>query len=179
MSSLIPFTRSDSLVDRPSDWVMDPFRDTTLDSFRDPRDVGWSVAPRLMRDMNRMSKDVQAMANREARALAPIATADLFETDTSFDCYVDLPGCDNKDITVSITDRFLDITGERKKVFEQDTDFSHVQERSYGRIHRRLAMPNNADTDNAVASYRNGTLSIKVPKIGTGRARKILPLGSA
>lgn len=168
MSSLVPINSGVSFGRTwprlTSDWQSEP-------TF----DFGLTPTSRLFKDMDKI------LSNTESTLLQPIAIADLVEKENSYDCYIDLPGCEDKDITVSISNdnRFLDIVGERKKVCDRETDSSIVQERSYGKISRRMWLPENADTDKAEAKMKNGTLSVVFPKTVGGPTKKILPLGSA
>lgn len=96
--------------------------------------------------------------------LVPIMGTDLIESDNSYSVHADLPGVDPKDLDVSITDRFLVLKAERKHVHEENTDKVHSMERSFGKVQRKIRLPNNADVDKAETVFKNGVLSITFPK---------------
>jgi HSP20 family protein len=89
-------------------------------------------------------------------------SADLVESETDFLVTVDMPGVENFEINTD--NQVLTISAERKIQHERDSYITHTSERSYGKVRRRLQLPFNADADRAVASYRNGVLSVSIPK---------------
>jgi HSP20 family protein len=99
--------------------------------------------------------------------------ADLIETDTDFHIHADLPGVENLDI--SVKDGHLLMKAERKITHEVDTDLVHSVERSYGKVQRQILLPENADGDKAFAKYKNGVLTVSIPKKAAGpAARKLI-----
>jgi HSP20 family protein len=80
----------------------------------------------------------------------------------------DLPGLELEDIELDIESDVLTIRGEkRSEVEDKDRRYS---ERSYGRFERRLALPTEVDEDRSKATFRNGVLTVVLPK--TERARQ-------
>lgn len=132
--------------------------------------VDYPTAPTLWRN-NR-----NAMLRNEAfQPLAPLMSADLIESDTDFHIHADLPGVE--DLDISINQNVVNITGNRKVVHEVDNDIVHSTERSYGKVQRRILLPSNADTNNAIAKFKDGVLSVSFPKLSQvatgGRTLKI------
>ncbi len=133
----------------------------------------------MMMPFNReLTQDMNRDMNREQRALAPLARADLIEKEKEYSIFVDCPGVE--DLTVAVSDGVLEISGNRKRCFEEDTDTMHQVERSFGQIRRRLTIPKTASAEAATASYRNGVLEVHFPKIKDATTtRRILPLDVA
>ena len=74
----------------------------------------------------------------------------------------ELPGMDEKDVEVLVDDGVLTIRGERKSETEdKDRQFS---ERYYGRFERSIALPYEVEENKAEASFRNGVLTVTLPK---------------
>lgn len=89
---------------------------------------------------------------------------DIKETKKHFKIVSELPGLDSNDIDVSVHDGLLTISGE-KKVEKEETegDYHHV-ERSFGCFSRTISVPETVDMDNVKSVYRNGVLTITLPK---------------
>jgi HSP20 family protein len=79
----------------------------------------------------------------------------------------ELPGMDEKDIEVLVDNDVLTIRGEKKSETEdKDRRFS---ERYYGRFERSLALPFEVDEAKAEASFKNGVLTVTIPKSATAK----------
>lgn len=89
---------------------------------------------------------------------------DMRETDKALEITAELPGVDEKDIDVTVTNDVMTIKGEKKSETEKkDTDF-HMVERSYGMFQRSLALPYEVDADKVEAKFENGVLKVSMPK---------------
>ena len=84
-----------------------------------------------------------------------------------------MPDVDLKDIDVRVENQTLTIAGERKFEQEQSGKGFHRIERSYGRFVRSFAVPNSFDTGNIGADYKNGVLTVKLPKTEAAKPRQI------
>ena len=88
----------------------------------------------------------------------------VYETDGEFEITLALPGMSKDDITISLEDHTLVISGERSFEEEEERTYHRV-ESGFGKFERSLPLPNNIDTENINASYENGVLSISIPKV--------------
>lgn len=96
---------------------------------------------------------------------------DLSETAEEFRLTADVPGMDENDIEITVSDDALSISGERSEMEEsEDVDYFR-QERSYGMFHRRMPLPNNIDRDNINARFKNGVLTVHMPKTEEARSQ--------
>ncbi len=77
---------------------------------------------------------------------------------------IELPGIDDKDLDVSITDDALTISGEKREEKEENTRGYYRMERSYGSFHRRIPFPCAINKDKAEATFKKGVLNVVVPK---------------
>ena len=87
---------------------------------------------------------------------------DVSETGKEVRITADLPGLDEKDVEVTVTNNMLTIKGE-KKVEKEEGDYYH-SERSYGYFDRTIALPQGIDADNAKAKFKKGVLKVTIPK---------------
>jgi HSP20 family protein len=91
-------------------------------------------------------------------------TLDLGATDKAYTISVEIPGVDEKDIKLELADDILTISGEKQQSHEaQGRDFYRL-ERAYGHFQRTLALPEDVDQDNLSASFKNGVLTVTMPR---------------
>ena len=89
---------------------------------------------------------------------------DVHETDKDILIGVELPGLDKKDIKVEVNNNTLTISGERKRESKyEDAECCRV-ERLYGKFERTFGLPENVKTDKLSAEYKNGLLTLTLPK---------------
>ncbi len=100
---------------------------------------------------------------------------DLSETADEFKITADVPGMSEDDIDITVSDDTLIINGERSESTEEEEENYFRRERSYGMFHRRVPLPDNVERDNIDAIFKNGVLTINVPKTEEARSnwRKI------
>ncbi len=89
---------------------------------------------------------------------------DMCETDDALEITVELPGVDEKDIDVTVTEDVMTIKGEKKSESEKKDKDYHMVERSYGMFQRSLALPYEVDADKVEAKFENGVLKVSMPK---------------
>jgi HSP20 family protein len=97
---------------------------------------------------------------------------DVAETDKEIVVSAELPGLDDKDIDVSLSQGMLTISGEKKQEQEKKGRSYFRVERSYGSFQRSIALPSEVDTGKVDAVFRKGVLTITLPKVGAAQARK-------
>jgi HSP20 family protein len=105
------------------------------------------------------------LAARSAAAASYAPRVDFTETDTEMRVAAELPGLEEKDIHVSLEDDVLTIRGERSaEVKSEDAkELRHV-ETFHGKYERSLRLPSEVDPDAVKAVYRNGILTVTLPK---------------
>lgn len=89
---------------------------------------------------------------------------DIIETADTFNVSAEIPGMNESDIGVSVHRGVLTISGEKKVRDESRVVNYHHTERSYGCFARDISLPDTVDMDKMEATYRNGVLSIRLPK---------------
>ncbi len=103
---------------------------------------------------------------------------DVEETDKNYRVTAELPGLDEKDVEVLLQDGMLTIRGEKKLENEsQDRTFS---ERFYGRFERQLSLDRDVDQEGANAAFKNGVLTVTIPRSAQAvERRKRIPINAA
>jgi HSP20 family protein len=89
---------------------------------------------------------------------------DVIETEDAYKITAELPGMDEDDITVTLDRNYLTLSGEKTTKVEDKDEHYHRVERSYGSFRRSIVIPEEVDTDNIKAQFKNGLLSINLPK---------------
>jgi HSP20 family protein len=121
----------------------------------------------LHREMNRMFDDVfrgfDLAPFGSTRGLSGLGwpQVDIDETDREVRITAELPGLDEKDVSLEIANGVLSISGEKKS--ESEDKARRFSERYYGRFERRIALED-VDEDKVSAAFKNGVLTITVPK---------------
>ncbi len=85
----------------------------------------------------------------------------------------ELPEMKREDIKVSFENNVLTIEGERKFETREDKDKYHRVERGYGAFRRNFTMPASVDPAGVSADYRDGVLTVKLPRREETRPRQI------
>jgi len=98
---------------------------------------------------------------------------DIVETDKNFELMVEVPGLDRNDIRLKVDDQVLIMSGERKSEEEKEGRSYRRVERTYGKFERRFRLPSEADLDKIEATYKNGVLTVSVPKSEKVAGREI------
>jgi HSP20 family protein len=124
----------------------------------------------LQSERNRMFDGV---FDRPVTERAWAARCDLWETKDELVVAFDLPGVNEKDVNVSITGDLLTLRGERRRPDgAQDVTYHHV-ERAHGKFERSIQVPIPVQPDKVKASYRDGVLSVTLPKVEEVKPREI------
>lgn len=105
-----------------------------------------------------------ARSNGDSGSWQVTPRIDVSETDNALEITAELPGVDEKDIDVTVTDDILTIKGEKKSEKEDTGKDYHVVERSYGAFQRTLRLPFEVVSDKVEAKFEKGVLQITLPK---------------
>ena len=89
---------------------------------------------------------------------------DVSEADDKFEIAAEVPGVDEKDISLTIKDDLLTLKGEKRVENEEKREGYHRVERSSGSFHRAFRLPFDVDSDNVKAAFKNGVLTVAIAK---------------
>jgi HSP20 family protein len=100
------------------------------------------------------------------------------ETDTELVVEAELPGMDEKDVSVTLNNGVLTLKGEKKSEREEKKDNCHLMERSYGSFQRSFQVADTIDADKVKAAFEKGVLKVTLPKRPEAvKAEKRIPIG--
>jgi HSP20 family protein len=141
--------------------------------------VRWNPARDLvtMRDeMNRLFGEVFGRAATDegswyAGAWTP--PVDIFETEEALVLKAELPGFTKDDISIELKENALTLRGERKHTMEAKEENYHRRERTYGAFQRSFMLPTTVDQNNVQATYKDGVLELRLPKVEAAKPKRI------
>jgi HSP20 family protein len=131
-----------------------------------PRDVFSAMRDEMDRVLGRFERDwpLPSFFGRSGRDWAREPELDVRENSNAIAIEVELPGVEEKDVTVMLAGGMLTITGEKKhERVEQDESY-HLTERSFGAFQRSLRLPDTIDESKVEARFDKGVLKIMAPK---------------
>ena len=98
---------------------------------------------------------------------------DVIENKDNFVVKAELPGMKKEDIEVSLHDGSLSISGERKSETKHEDAEVYRAERFFGRFQRTVTLPTPVATDKVKAQYKDGVLTITLPKTEEAKPKQI------
>jgi len=98
---------------------------------------------------------------------------DVREKDDGYIIEGELPGVKMEDIDISVNDGVLTICGEKKRESKDEGTGYRKIERSYGTFRRAWTLTNNVDQEKIDASFKDGVLTLILPKISKEDVRKV------
>jgi HSP20 family protein len=121
----------------------------------------------LSRPLNAMFDDFFAPFFNDHWDTNPIQwqpMVDIIEEDGQYRVKAELPGIEKGDIKVDLKGNVLTLRGERSEEKNDEKDRYYRRERRYGSFTRSFALPENVDSEAIKADYKDGVLSIVIPK---------------
>lgn len=101
-------------------------------------------------------------------------SVDVTETETGFEVRAELPGVSKDDVSVSVKDNLLTIKGEKRQENVDDSNNYRRVERCYGSFERRFSLPPKVDVDSVRAEFKDGVLTLSIPKPEEVKPKEIL-----
>ena len=160
----LPVNTPEKKADRPAEWR--PFESLRreVDRLFEDFQVGSWRSP-----FGRTAFDVQPFWRGEI-SWGKAPAVDIVDKEKAYEITAELPGMDEGNIDVKFSDGTLTITGEKKDEKEERKKDYYLSERRYGSFQRSFGVPDGVDADRIEASFKNGVLSVTLPK--TAEAQK-------
>lgn len=105
-----------------------------------------------------------------------VPQVDVVEGDREIKVSAELPGLDEKEVEVTLSNNVLTISGEKKEEKEDRGKNYYRMERSYGSFQRSISVPLEVDTGQVEATFKQGVLTITLPKTAAAQKRKRIPV---
>ncbi|MBD8892680.1 Hsp20/alpha crystallin family protein [Roseibium litorale] len=149
--------------------------------------TGWSPFENLHREIDRLFDNFHPFGWRrtarpslfdmefdwprqDAWNFAP--AMDLVEKEKGYEISAELPGMEEKDIEIKLSNGSLTIKGEKSEEKEEREKEYYLSERRYGSFHRSFALPAGIDTDKIDAKFAKGVLTVTLPKTKEARSQE-------
>jgi HSP20 family protein len=124
---------------------------------------------KLHREVNQLFDDVLRAPFRDSEVMrqtfnraSPWPNVEVAKTDKEIKIIAELPGLDEKDVRVELSNNTLVIDGEKRSEIEDKNRW--FSERYYGHFERRIPLDWEVEEDRVAASFRNGVLTVTLPK---------------
>jgi HSP20 family protein len=153
-----PVKTEEKKIGRPAEWR--PFESLRreVDRLFDDFGVGSWRSP-----FGRTAFDLQPFWRGEV-GWGKAPAVDIAENEKAYEITAELPGMDESNIDVKFSDGTLTIKGEKKDEKEEKKKDYYLSERRYGSFQRSFGVPDGVDTDKIEAQFKNGVLTVTLPK---------------
>ena len=136
---------------------------------------------RPFRELPALREEMDKLWNRflgEKKFMEPFGRSwapslDVSETKDNIVVKAEIPGMEAKDIDISFSGGALTLKGEKKQEKEEGDENCHFTERSYGTFSRSIQLPQEVQTDKIKAGYKDGVLTVTLPKTEQAKAREV------
>lgn len=125
------------------------------------------------RELDVMERRMRRMLEDVGVAPAPLPAADVYETSDEFVVELEVPGYEETELGIEVSDHTLTVTGERKETTEEKQKAFRLRERLEHEFERRFQLPLEADTKHVTAVFKKGVLELHAPKLQTAKPRKV------
>jgi HSP20 family protein len=127
----------------------------------------------IQEEMNRLfDTSLQRTARGDFEG-AFLPAIDVVEEKDNYLVKVELPGLTKEDVNVSLQDNYLAIRGEKKHEAETKEANFYRRERAYGAFSRTIELPTRVDAGKIDAQFKDGVLSVKLPKTEEAKPKQI------
>ena len=121
--------------------------------------------------MDRLFEDSVITSKTTGATVMP--KIDIKDKKDSIVVRAELPGIEEEDVDIEITDDIMTISGERKEEKEKDEEGYYYKESHTGSFSRSFTLPSNVMGENAKAEMKKGVLTVTIPKVESKKATKI------
>lgn len=147
----------------------------------------WAPFESLRREIDRLLDDWRVPSKapgfevpRVSRAAWQVAPAmDLIEKDDVYELTAELPGLDEKDVEIKLSNHTLTIKGEKSEEKEDKRKDYYLSERRYGSFQRSFRVPEGVEADRIDANFARGVLTVRLPKTAEAKAEKKIAVKAA
>ncbi len=122
-------------------------------------------------DLRAWQERLERLARHQGESWAP--PIDVYETKDDLVVVVELPGLKDKDVHLSITGDVLSLRGQRMPDHQLKEENYHRIERWAGTFERHVQLPIPVQPDKVRATFREGVLEIRLPKVEAVKPREI------
>lgn len=131
--------------------------------------VRWSP----FQELEQLERRMRRMFEGPGMFGSQLPAADLYESEAEYVLELEVPGFEEKELKIEVTDHTLTVKGERKEEKEEKDKAFFLHERLEKSFERRFALPDEADTEKIAATFKGGVLKVAAPKTPVEPKRSI------
>jgi HSP20 family protein len=131
--------------------------------------VKWSP----LHELDSMERRMRRMLDEVGFTPMLLPPTDVYETDDEYVVELEVPGFEEEELGIEVSDHRITVKGERKPAKEQKEKEFRLRERLERVFERRFEMPLEADTEHVQAKFDQGVLEVHTPKLAVSKPKKI------
>jgi HSP20 family protein len=124
-------------------------------------------------EIDSMERRMRRMFEEVGFAPTVLPATDIYETGDEFVVEVEVPGYEEKELGIEVSDHRLTIKGERIETKETEEKAFRLHERLEREFERRFVLPAEADTKHIQAKFTKGVLEVHAPKLAISKPQRI------
>ena len=130
-------------------------------------------SPPSLPDLEGIDRRFRRMLEGFGLATTLIPAADVYETGEEWVIELEVPGYEEKELSLEVSDHALTVKGTREHVTEEKEKSFRLHERLEREFERTFALPATVDMDHVTAKFEKGVLEVRAPKLSVPEARTI------
>jgi HSP20 family protein len=125
------------------------------------------------RELDAIERRMQRMLGAVFPPFSMLPAADIYETADEFVVELEVPGYEEKELSIEVSDHTVKVTGEHKDAKEAKDKTFWLQERLGREFERQFGLPSEADTEHVQAVFKTGVLELHAPKLQMATPRTV------
>ena len=124
-------------------------------------------------ELDSMERRMRRLFEEIGFAPALVPAADAYETDDEFVVEVEVPGYEEKELSIQVSDHTLAVKGSHSRTTDEKQKEFALQERVEREFERRFVLPGEADTEHLKAVFGSGVLEVHAPKLPAAKPKQV------
>jgi HSP20 family protein len=124
-------------------------------------------------ELESMERRMRRLVDELGFTPSQLPAADVYETDDEFVVELEVPGYEEQELTVEVSDHTLAVKGERARAKEEQKKEFALHERLERMFERRFALPTGTDTEHVTATFGKGVLEVHAPKARSAGPKQV------
>ncbi len=139
--------------------------------------IKWEPMMGLIRISDVFDRMMEDFFSTDTRLSEPVSNLiplmNIEELKDAYKITLEIPGMEKDDIDIQLKDNVLTISGEKKEESKSEEGTFYRRERRFGKFVRSVSLPNDVNAEKIEAEYKNGVLTLTLPKTEEAKPKKI------
>ncbi|HSV97460.1 MAG TPA: Hsp20/alpha crystallin family protein [Spirochaetota bacterium] len=132
----------------------------------------WGVVS-FQKEINQLFNDFFSIGPSSLSESGWMPTVDVEEDEKEVRIRAEIPGIEEKDLSVTLENDLLTIAGEKKEEEKKEDRRYVISERRFGSFHRTIRLPEDIDREKIEAGFKNGVLKVTIPRVETPEKKRV------